>query len=107
MQWKRLRRLLNRPVKLIARSTNATLPLSDWYLTIVNRARGYAVLVNPATGYEIPVGPRELRGYERRSGYDCLDLKVGLFFRCPNAWFVYDDGIKKRVAEANSVTRWR
>jgi hypothetical protein len=95
MHWPNLARSLHQPIKLIALHTNATFPLSDWFIREV-RSRRYIVIENPATGYVLRLGSREIRGFEYRHGVPCLDLKIALVFNCPNVQFVYPDESSKR-----------
>ncbi len=95
MHWPSLAKSLHQPIKLIARNTNATFPLSDWIIREV-RIRRYIVIENPATGYVLHLGSREIRGFEERDGVPCLDLKIELVFTCPNVRFVYPDESAKR-----------
>ena len=98
MNWKQLRKLLNRPVKINPDFSNASLPQSDWFMGEIRRSRGYVVMSNPATGYRIPLSPKELVGYDEQVGEPpSLRLRVGLHFHCPNAFFVYRDGVIKDV----------
>ena len=88
MKWDQLLKNLNMAFKLIADSSNATLPWSDWILRRVDKRRGYVLVDNLATGYQIHLTARELVGYDERFGGPCLVLRVGLLFDCPNAYFV-------------------
>jgi len=92
MKWDQLPKMLHKRAKLMADFSNATLPLSDWYLTVINKAGGYVLFSNPATGYRLPLSRRELIGFDdERWGFPCFELRVGLYFACPNAFFVYRD----------------
>ena len=92
MNWTQLPKSLHKPIKLVPDFSNATILLSDWFLRQVDRQRGYVLVENPATGYRLPLSPRELVGFDdQRYGFPCLQLRVGLHFACPNAFFVYRD----------------
>ena len=107
MKWDQLPKTLHKPIKLLADFSNATLPLSDWFLTLVHRPGGYVLVDNPATGYRIPLSRRELVGFDdERWGFPCFKLRVGLYFACPNAFFVYRNGRIEIVTSAVRVTRW-
>ena len=106
MKWDQLAKSLDQPIKLVADFSNATLPMSDWFLSLVHKLGGYVVVDNPATGYRLPLSPRELVGFDDgRWGFPCLELRVGLHFACPNAFFVYRDLSIKNVSSAVRATR--
>ena len=107
MKWDQLPKSLHKPIKLVADFSNASLPLSDWFLTVVNKPDGYVIVENPATGYRIPLSQRELIGFDDdHRGFPCFQLRVGLHFVCPNSFFVYRDASIKSVTTAVRVTRW-
>jgi len=92
MNYRGLRKNLHQPVKLLALGSNATLPYSDWIPQDVSRASQRVLVENPATGYRLPLGPDQLHHYEKVDGIGWLVLKIGLYFSCPNAFFVDPDG---------------
>ena len=87
MNYKSLRKNIGKPIRLFARHTNATLPLSDWFIRAVNRRRHIIEIENHATGYRLEIGPAEIYGFNEASC--ALDLRIGLKFACPNVRFVY------------------
>lgn len=98
MNWAQLRKNLGMAFKLKADSSNATLPWSDWILRRVDKRGGYVLVDNLATGYLIPLTPRELVGFDNEIwGVPCLILRVGLYFDCPNAYFLYRNSRIERV----------